>query len=194
MKKVFILQNGEYIELSYQKFQEMEVKNKKFLPLYGTLMEVSIDAYKEYYRNKRRQKYLQECAVKNGEVSYHAFTTDEKNGEDMLTDSAESVDLQAEKEIMTEELRKALFLLPKSDYDLIYVLYFERKTEREFAAECGLSQVAVHKRKEAFSIEMNYTPEYIQMQNKSLLYGRWMKTARCTSVRSSRSVRRIRRF
>lgn len=30
MKKVFILQNGEYIELSYQKFQELEAKNKKF--------------------------------------------------------------------------------------------------------------------------------------------------------------------
>ena len=30
LKKVFILQNGEYIELSYQKFQELEAKNKKF--------------------------------------------------------------------------------------------------------------------------------------------------------------------
>lgn len=81
-KKVFVLQDGKYIELSYQKFQELDTKNKKFLPLYGTLMEVSTDVYKEYYRDKRRQKYLKECAAENGEVSYHAFTTDEKNGED----------------------------------------------------------------------------------------------------------------
>lgn len=65
----------------------------------------------------------------------------------MLKDSAESVDLQAEKEMMSKELHRALFLLPQNDYDLIYALYFEEKTERELSAKYGISQVAVHKRK-----------------------------------------------
>ena len=55
--------------------------------------------------------------------------------------------MQAEKHIEMEELRKALFLLPKNDYELLHALYFEEKTERELAAKYGISQTAVHKRK-----------------------------------------------
>ena len=146
-KKIFVLQDGKYIELSYQEFQKIDVKEKVFLPLYGMLMEVSKEVYKDFYRHKRRQKYIDERAAKMGEVSYHALTTDETNGEEILKDPAEGVDVQAEKHIEREEIRKALFLLPKNDYELLHALYFEEKTERELAAVYSISQAAVHKRK-----------------------------------------------
>ena len=43
-----------------------------------------------------------------GEVSYHALATDETNGEEILKDPAEGVDLQAEKHIEKEELRNGI--------------------------------------------------------------------------------------
>lgn len=96
-KKIFVLQDGKYIELSYQEFQKIDVKEGVFLPLYGMLMEVSKEVYKDFYRHMRRQKYIVERAAKMGEVSYHALMTDETNGEEILKDPAEGVDLQAEK-------------------------------------------------------------------------------------------------
>ena len=68
-KKVFVLQDGKYIELSCQDFQKIDVKGRAFLPLFGMLMEVGKEVYKDFYRYKRRQKYIDERAAKMGEVS-----------------------------------------------------------------------------------------------------------------------------
>ena len=47
-KKVFVLQDGKYIELSYQDFQKIDVKERMFLSLYGMLLEVSKEVYKDF--------------------------------------------------------------------------------------------------------------------------------------------------
>ena len=59
-KKVFILENEKYKEITYSELQELEQSDKSyaekfFLPLYGMLMEVTAETYKAYYRDKRRQ-------------------------------------------------------------------------------------------------------------------------------------------
>ena len=46
-------------------------------------MEVTEEAYKEYYRDKRRQKFIDERSRLNGDVSYNALDTDETLGEDV---------------------------------------------------------------------------------------------------------------
>ena len=48
-KKVFVLQDGKYIELSCQDFQKVDVKERMFLSLYGILLEVSKEVYKDFY-------------------------------------------------------------------------------------------------------------------------------------------------
>ena len=65
-KKVFILDNGCYVDLSYEEFclrkeKESLYLDKFFIPLHGMLMEVTEEQYKEFYRQKRRslQAYLQ---------------------------------------------------------------------------------------------------------------------------------------
>ncbi|MFR1982734.1 MAG: hypothetical protein ACLS4Z_02630 [Christensenellaceae bacterium] len=68
-KKVFILENGKYKEITYSELQELEQSGKSyaekfFLPLYGMLMEVTAETYKWYYKDKRRQKYIDEFSVK----------------------------------------------------------------------------------------------------------------------------------
>ena len=88
-KKVFILENGVYKEISYNELKQLEQADKSymdkfFLPLHGMLMEVTEETYKEYYRDKRRQKYIDERSKLNGDVSYNALDTDETLGEDVL--------------------------------------------------------------------------------------------------------------
>lgn len=63
-KKVFVLEGKTYLELSYTEFRQQRVtyQGRWFIPLHGMLMEVSEDAYKEFYKDRRRQKYLNECS------------------------------------------------------------------------------------------------------------------------------------
>ena len=88
-KAVYIIENGGYTELTYDEFRRREqicplYADKLFLPLYGRLMEVSQADYEEFYRMKRRQKYLDERSADNGDFSYDMLTTDEFSGEDIL--------------------------------------------------------------------------------------------------------------
>ena len=88
-KAVYIIENGGYTELTYDEFRRREqicplYADKLFLPLYGRLMEVSKEDYTEFYRAKRRQKYLDERSADNGDFSYDMLTTDEFSGEDIL--------------------------------------------------------------------------------------------------------------
>ena len=64
-KHVFIFENGKYSEISYEQYTQRQkiyenYKNKKFIALHGMLMEVSQEDYIAYYKDKRRQKYLEE--------------------------------------------------------------------------------------------------------------------------------------
>lgn len=59
--KVFILENGSYVEISYEELcqrttQDKSYEDKLFLPLHGMLMEVAEDEYRTFYKNVRRQK------------------------------------------------------------------------------------------------------------------------------------------
>ena len=88
-KAVYIIENGGYTELTYEEFRRREqicplYADKLFLPLYGSLVEVSKEDYTEFYRAKRRQKYLDERSADNGDFSYDMLTTDEFSGEDTI--------------------------------------------------------------------------------------------------------------
>ena len=92
-QKVFILENGKYKEIPYSELQKLEQSDKSyaekfFLPLHGMLMEVTEEDYKEYYKDKRRQKYIDECSRKRGDVSYDALDTDETLGAETFEDKS----------------------------------------------------------------------------------------------------------
>ena len=74
-RKVYILENGDYTELSYEKFccrkeADPSYGDKLFLPLHGVLMEVTKADYADFYRQERRQKYIDERSAGNGDISY----------------------------------------------------------------------------------------------------------------------------
>ena len=151
-KKVFILENGKYKEITYSELQELEQSDKAylekfFLPLYGMLMEVTEETYKAYYKDKRRQKYIDERSLLNGDVSYDALDTDETLGAEGFADTKTDVEAAVINKMTVSELRKAFLLLSPDERELIKVLFIDGATERKAAEIYGISQVAIHKRK-----------------------------------------------
>lgn len=150
-KKVFILENGLYKEITYSELKQLEQADKSymdkfFLPLHGMLMEVTEEAYKEYYRDKRRQKYIDERSKLNGDVSYNALDTDETLGEDILADRRTDVEMQVINQMTVEQLRKAFLLLSTDEIALLKLRYFKEYSEIKLSKYYGVSQQAISKR------------------------------------------------
>lgn len=151
-KKVFILENGNYIELTYEKFclhkeTDSSYADKFFIPLHGMLMEVTEEIYRDFYKSQRRQKYIDERSAENGDFSYDMLTTDDFNGEDILVDTSQEISDAVIHKIMLDKLRDSLLLLSGDEQKLIQEIYFDGLSERNLAEKYGVSQVAIHKRK-----------------------------------------------
>ena len=119
-KKVFVLENGNYKEITYSELKTLEqtdkyYANKYFLPLHGMLMEVTEEEYRSYYKNKRRQKYIDERSRENGDVSYDALDSSDMLGESVLVDIETNVEEQVTNKMTVAKLRKAMLLLSPDD-------------------------------------------------------------------------------
>lgn len=136
-----------YTELCHCKQTDISYADKLFIPLHGMLMEVTEETYKDLYKSKRRQKYINERSAENGDFAYDMLTTDDFNGEDILLDESEPLDEQVVQKIMTDKLKCALPLLAEDEQELIRELFYEELSERKLAEKYGVSQVAIHKRK-----------------------------------------------
>ena len=150
-KAVYIIENGGYTELTYEEFRRREqiyplYADKLFLPLYGSLMEVSKEDYEEYYRQRNRQIYIDRRASRNGDVSYNALTTDEFNGEDILIAEQPDVCDTVVESIMADKLRKAILKLTDEEQLLIYRHYYAGISGTDLAEIYGVSQQAISKR------------------------------------------------
>lgn len=151
-KKVFILNYGKYTELTYEEFcarkdTDTTYADKFFIPLHGMLMEVYEKDYTDFYKTQRRQKYIDERSVGNGDFSYDMLTTDDFNGEDILIDTSQEIDEAVIHKIMLDKLRPALLLLSIDEQELIREIFVEELSERTLAEKYNVSQVAIHKRK-----------------------------------------------
>lgn len=150
-KKVFILEDGKYIEMPYEEFnrrrqEDESCREKRFLSLHGMLMEVTEEEYVSYYKDKRRQRYIEERAKKFGTFSYDALTTDEFNGKDILSDPNSNVEAEVQARYFTEKLRTALSELTDDERILITLHYYKDISESELAKKYGISQQAISKR------------------------------------------------
>lgn len=150
-KAVYIIENGGYTELTYEEFRRrvqicLLYADKLFLPLYGSLMEVSKEDYEEYYRQRNRQIYIDRRASRNGDVSYNALTTDEFNGEDILIAEQPDVCDTVVESIMTDKLKEAILKLTDEEQLLIYRHYYADIPGTELAEIYGVSQQAISKR------------------------------------------------
>lgn len=144
-KKVFILENDSYVEITYEELCRREMTeqgygDKLFLPLHGMLMEVTKDFYDDFYRDKRRQEYITARSIANGDVSYDALDTDEFNGEDTLVDPDEDIAEQVAQKMMIEKLRRVLPLLSEDERELIIAHFYQGKSQTALSDEYGVNQ------------------------------------------------------
>lgn len=151
-RKVFILDNEGYIELTYEEFESRKdsdpsYESRFFIPVQGYLLEVDQRQYEDFYRAKERQKYLRKLDAKYGLLSIEAFDTEDDNGTDYIQAETEDVAETVSHLLLLDKLRLTISMLPPKEQELIQALFFKGKSEREYAKECSVSQVAIHKRK-----------------------------------------------
>ena len=150
-KKVFIIKDGGYQELTYEAYcalceSDSSYKDKRFIPLHGMLMEVTEDDFKEFYRNQRRQKYLEERSINNQDISIDMLPTQEFRDRDVLFDSDQDVAEKVLNNIFLDKLREVLPLLDAEDQKLLWLRHGQELSEQKLGEIYGVSQQAISKR------------------------------------------------
>lgn len=151
-KKVYILENGSYTEITYEQFCQIrstdeEYKKKhRFICLHGVLMEVTEKDYKAFYKTRRHQKYLKERAEEKKDISIDTLAREKYGGEIMMPDTTENVEMQVERKLMLENLKTCILLLPYESQKIIYLRFYENLTEAQIGEIYGITQQAVSKR------------------------------------------------
>ena len=126
----------------------MAEEKKYYIRVPEALVEVSEDVYLTYFRARRRWYAQGERDKNNGLVSYDAMDTEELLGEETIYDrSSPSVEDAAITELLQGKLHRCLALLDESDQRLIYALYFEGMSEREYSRKTGIHHMTIHSRK-----------------------------------------------
>ena len=150
-KKVFIWENDAYKELSYEEFchrrdSDPSYADKRFLLLYGMLMEVTQSDYDDFYRQKRRQKYIDERSEKNGDISFDTFTTDDSIGKGISINGSEDISELVAQKMTLDKLRAGLFLLSEEERRLIQLHFYEKLSQTEISRLYGMNQSSVSRR------------------------------------------------
>ena len=150
-RKVFIKVNDTYKELSYQEYcysktKDTTYEDKRFIPVQGMLLEVDEQTYKEFYRDKERNRYLKKLDIENSLCSIDALDNEDNNGIDFISYTSKDIAEVVSDKLMLDKLRECLFLLSADDRRLIIQHYFEEMTEVELSKEYSVSQQAISKR------------------------------------------------
>lgn len=119
-----------------------------YIRLRGALIAVTPDVYHVCHRTKRQAKTLYEKDERNNLVSYDGMDTEDTLGVETISDpNTPSVEDIVLSKMYRERLRYCLSQLTETEQSLIYALFYEEKTEREYAETLGISQNAVNKRR-----------------------------------------------
>ncbi|MBE6034737.1 MAG: sigma-70 family RNA polymerase sigma factor [Clostridiales bacterium] len=126
----------------------MAEKKEYRIKVQGQLVPVSEEVYLTYHRMKRREIYLEERDTTNGVFYYSALDTEGTNGEDVIPDlvSPRVEDLIMDK-LIAEKLHQCLSQLTSKEQELIFLLFFQDKSEHQVAAETGIPRMTIHDRK-----------------------------------------------
>ncbi len=126
----------------------MAEKKEYRIKVQGQLVPVSEEVYLTYHRMKRREIYLEERDTTNGVFYYSALDTEGTNGEDVIPDlvSPRVEDLILDK-LIAEKLHQCLSQLTSKEQELIFLLFFQDKSEHQVAVETGIPRMTIHDRK-----------------------------------------------
>lgn len=152
-KRVFLLECGKYIELSYEEFCEkkeetegFDAKNRRYILVQGMLLEVDEPAYREHYRICRRMRYLMEMEQKVQILSFEDCIEAGLEGSILPAENEKLPDAIAEEKDIIQRLRCAIDRLTNEERDLILAHFFFHATQEELARRHGITQAAVSQR------------------------------------------------
>ena len=126
----------------------------------GTPVTVTQEVYQTCHQTKRYAKTLYEKDARHNLVSYDGMDTENTLGIETISDlAAPSVEDIVIDKMSREKLRLCLSQLTKSEWSLIYALFYEQKTERECAEILDISQNAVNKRRQKILVKLRHLIE-----------------------------------
>ena len=149
--RCFVRIHGQYKEISYEellkrKEADASYREKQFIPLHGMLLEVPPEDYTAFYRDRRRQKYLREEAIRHKEFSYDMLDTDEFLGADIIADDSTDIISLVEKAVLSEALSDCLDKLSNEEQALLSEYYVYQMPEAELAERYGVNQSTICRR------------------------------------------------
>lgn len=135
--------------------------NGKHIWINGHPVEVTEEVYEAYMTGDRKMRYFEEDLKKerielgeDGRVKRIIASREDSlerlmdDNSEQYADGQESVEDTVCWQIAMKKLHTALSKLPNEEQMLIRALYFQEQTEAAVGAGFGISQQAVHKRKE----------------------------------------------
>ena len=151
-RKVYIKENGGYVELSYQDFcrrrqADQSYMDKLFIPVQSCLLEVVREQYADFYKDKERWHYLKKLDTNHSLLSLEGFTDSGGSVLGFVVDEAVDIEETVIHAVMVDRLRAALSLLSDSEQALIQAIFFDGFSERAYSEKQGLSPSAIHGRK-----------------------------------------------
>ena len=129
-----------------------------FIKIGKEQVSVSEEIYKEYYKMKRRERYLEEdikvgrIAVDSEEETVEYIPSKEDSINRLMDLGGDFEDAQMIEDILCDKatlliLQEAMAELNEKEQELIKALYYKDLTVREVAKEENISHVAVIKRR-----------------------------------------------
>ena len=150
-RKVFILQNGEYIELTNEEFESRKESDstytdKLLIPVQGCLLETDRTHYTDFYRDKERQRYLKKLDELHGLLSIDAFDNEDDNGTDYIQIETDDVADAVAHAMLIEKLRSVIYMLPEEEKELINLHFYLSIPQTEIAKIYGINQSSISRR------------------------------------------------
>ncbi|MDO5434476.1 sigma factor-like helix-turn-helix DNA-binding protein [Eubacterium sp.] len=154
MATCFIKEHAKYRKITYGELKRMRERdpdsfsNRWFIPIDGMLLEVNQQEYKEFYRSKERQDYLEDLDKEYRAVSYETLKEQSYQEKDLINIKEVDIHKIVETGLLIKELRKALSQLNQDEFALIKAIYFDDKTVKDLSKNRGISINAAYKQKQ----------------------------------------------
>lgn len=153
----------EWIEMTGREFYRFvnspEGQGRHFIDMDDVVLEANEAEARNYKTEQNHSYYIQTQEEGWNTLSIYAVKDEcGCSGEEVVRDEAQDVEDEVVKRMETAALQQALKRLNPENYRLIHALYLAdmRKTERELAQECGVSQVAIHKQKKKILASLKF--------------------------------------
>jgi len=159
----------EWIEMSGKEFYRFvnspEGQGRHFIDMGNVVLESTQSEAKVHKSEKDHSNYLKEQEGKWEIFSLYCFEIKNgRNGEAVVMDDSEDVEAEAIMRTELDTLRKALALLDRDNFRLIYDLYLadERKTLRQLSQETSIPVMTLQNRKAKI---LSTLREYLDRKN-----------------------------